>query len=273
MPLPNDDPSLPSLPAPIFADVDAGRGDHLRLNNQKIWQNENYLLTQVNSKEPAITAGTSAQYWRGDKTFQTLDQDAVPDGTTNKAFTATEKTKLSGISTGADVTAAALAPAINAATGNATPNDASKIGFWDSVANALRSLTFTDLKALLKSYFDTLYLPIARVLGLRVAWVHFSAAGGTITTNNSSGITSVARNATGDYTVTMSSARNNIYYGIHIQASPNYGVLLGPTANIHSDNTGNEVAPTTTVFRFYMTCGTTTAFDPKYVSISIYENA
>ena len=53
------------------------------------------------TKEPTITAGTTAQYWRGDKSWQTLNQDAVPDGTTNKAYTATEKTKLAGIATGA----------------------------------------------------------------------------------------------------------------------------------------------------------------------------
>ena len=32
-----------------------------------------------NAKEPAISAGTSAQYWRGDKTFQTLDTSVVPE--------------------------------------------------------------------------------------------------------------------------------------------------------------------------------------------------
>lgn len=32
-----------------------------------------------NNKEPAITAGTTAQYWRGDKTFQTLDTGVVPE--------------------------------------------------------------------------------------------------------------------------------------------------------------------------------------------------
>lgn len=56
------------------------------------------------TKEPAITAGTTAQYRRGDKTWQTLNADAVPDGTTNKAYTAAEKTKLAGIAAGADVT-------------------------------------------------------------------------------------------------------------------------------------------------------------------------
>jgi len=33
--------------------------------------------TTFNSKEPAITAGTTAQYYRGDKTFQTLNKSAV----------------------------------------------------------------------------------------------------------------------------------------------------------------------------------------------------
>lgn len=32
-------------------------------------------------KEPSVTAGTSAQYYRGDKTFQTLDTLAVPENT------------------------------------------------------------------------------------------------------------------------------------------------------------------------------------------------
>ena len=44
MALPYSDPSLPSSPAPIFGDVDAARGDHLRANNSVIWANLNYLL-------------------------------------------------------------------------------------------------------------------------------------------------------------------------------------------------------------------------------------
>lgn len=34
-----------------------------------------------NNKEPAIAAGTTAQYWRGDKSFQTLDTLSVPENT------------------------------------------------------------------------------------------------------------------------------------------------------------------------------------------------
>jgi hypothetical protein len=64
------------------------------------------LTLTVATKEPTITAGTATQYYRGDKTFQTLNADAVPDGTTNKAFLATERTKLAGIATAATANSA-----------------------------------------------------------------------------------------------------------------------------------------------------------------------
>lgn len=35
------------------------------------------IQTQINGKEASITSGTTAQYWRGDKSFQTLDKSAV----------------------------------------------------------------------------------------------------------------------------------------------------------------------------------------------------
>lgn len=38
-------------------------------------------FTTFNSKEPAIAAGTTSQYFRGDKTFQTLNTTAVIEGT------------------------------------------------------------------------------------------------------------------------------------------------------------------------------------------------
>ena len=50
-----------------------------------------------------------------------------------------------------------MAGTINNATADATPNAASKIGFWDSVANALRSMTITNLITFLESTFDTRY--------------------------------------------------------------------------------------------------------------------
>jgi hypothetical protein len=46
--------------------------------------------TAVTGKEPTITPGTTDQYWRGDKTWQTLDTSAVPEpaNATNLYFTA-----------------------------------------------------------------------------------------------------------------------------------------------------------------------------------------
>lgn len=35
------------------------------------------IQSQINGKEPTIASGTTAQYWRGDKSFQTLDKTAV----------------------------------------------------------------------------------------------------------------------------------------------------------------------------------------------------
>lgn len=42
----------------------------------------------IATKEPTITAGTTAQYWRGDKSWQTLNTTVVPEGT-NQYFTNT----------------------------------------------------------------------------------------------------------------------------------------------------------------------------------------
>jgi hypothetical protein len=50
--------------------------------------------------EPTITAGTTLQYWRGDKTWQTLNSTVVPEGT-NQYFTQTRaRTSISLTTTG-----------------------------------------------------------------------------------------------------------------------------------------------------------------------------
>jgi len=56
-----------------------------------------------------------------------------------------------------DISAFDLAAAINSATNKPTPVDADKIGIWDSVSGLLRSVTWLNFKATLKTYFDTLY--------------------------------------------------------------------------------------------------------------------
>jgi len=58
--------------------------------NQANGSTDGYLSStdwsNFNSKEPQVTEGTNLQYWRGDKTFQTLDTSVVPENT-NLYFT------------------------------------------------------------------------------------------------------------------------------------------------------------------------------------------
>ena len=48
--------------------------------------------TALSSKEPTITAGTSAQYYRGDKTFQPLNTNAVTESTDKRYLSDAQKT-------------------------------------------------------------------------------------------------------------------------------------------------------------------------------------
>lgn len=59
--------------------------------------NQTDLQNALNAKEASITAGTTAQYWRGDKSWQTLDTSVVPENTnlyfTNARFDSRFSTK------------------------------------------------------------------------------------------------------------------------------------------------------------------------------------
>lgn len=109
--------------------------------------------TTWNGKEPAITVGATTQYIRGDKSLATLNADVVPDGTTNKAYTATEKTKLGGVATGATVndtdanlknranhTGSQAATTITEDSTHRFATDAEKTG-WSATATSITALT------------------------------------------------------------------------------------------------------------------------------------
>ena len=87
--------------------------------------------------------------------------DNLSSGTTNKVYTATEQTKLAGIASGADVTSATNIASITHGAGTkATPVDNDEFGFIDSAAsNILKKLSWANIKAALKAYFDPIYLP------------------------------------------------------------------------------------------------------------------
>lgn len=54
------------------------------------------LNTALAGKEDSITAGTTSQYYRGDKTWQTLDKTAVGLGNVDNTSDATKKTNFTG---------------------------------------------------------------------------------------------------------------------------------------------------------------------------------
>jgi hypothetical protein len=88
---------------------------------------------------------------------------------------------LVGTNTG-DETAATIGALINGATGKATPVDADALGLMDSAdSNVLKKLTWANVKATLKTYFDSLYAPI-RGAGGAVVQATSKATGVTLDT-------------------------------------------------------------------------------------------
>lgn len=104
----------------------------------------------------SITGLTAAQI----RTLINVEDGATkyPD-TGEQAFLDADHTKLNGIESGADVTDAVnVASSIHGVAAKATPVNADEIGLIDSAAaNVLKKLTWANLKATLKTYFDTLY--------------------------------------------------------------------------------------------------------------------
>jgi hypothetical protein len=88
----------------------------------------------------------------------THSNKAVLDATT-ASFTTADETKLDGIEANADVTDAGnVGSSIDGATAKTTPIDADTMPLIDSAAsNVLKKVTWANIKATLKTYFDTLY--------------------------------------------------------------------------------------------------------------------
>jgi hypothetical protein len=132
-----------------------------------------------------------------------FDMTNMVEGTTNKIFTATERTKLSGIESGADVTDAGnVGPAIHGATGKSTPVDADELALIDSAAsNVLTKLTWANLKATLKTYFDSIY---------QAAGTYLTAALGV---NVTGGVTATSVNKGNFTSFTVSGLLGQLQYG------------------------------------------------------------
>lgn len=108
------------------------------------------LNAALAGKEPTISAGTSAQYWRGDKSWQTLNKSAV--GLANVDNTSDASKPVSTAQAAA--IAASTANNIYSAASKATPVDADELGLSDSNASwGLKKFTFANLKAWIAGLF------------------------------------------------------------------------------------------------------------------------
>lgn len=140
-------------------------------------------IAQVSGAE--ITAGTATQL----RSFSPADIAAIVDehGATGSTMTGSEVAiaydSIVGQTSAGDITAGTeielqtfsvsnivaivaahettAGPDIAGATGKTTPVDADTFGVIDSAdSNTLKGVTLTNLKAVLKTYFDTLYSPV-----------------------------------------------------------------------------------------------------------------
>lgn len=90
-------------------------------------------------------------------TFPTFNQN-----TSGSAATLTTPRAIDGQNFDGSTAITVIAPGTHAATSKATPVDADELPLVDSAAsNVLKKLTWANLKATLKTYFDAIYAPIA----------------------------------------------------------------------------------------------------------------
>ena len=98
--------------------------------------------------------------------------------------------------------------------------------------------------------------------GIAKAWVQFTGASGGATINQSFNVSSVTRNATGNYTVTFTTAMPSLNYSAT-------GCCGNGGANTPIFQ-GYQGTPTTTTFQFLTTNSTFLGFDFTYNSVAIF---
>lgn len=161
---------------------------------------------------PAVTDDGTAGYLIGDRWIdETNDAEYVCLDITTGAAIWTETTAGGG--------SYDLAADIHAATDKATPVDADELGIWDSVSAALRKLTWANVKATLKTYFDSLYLDLITYDPTNVSGDAFDMDNMVDGTTNKV-LTTGTQTISGDKTVSSLKSYAEAPYTITASASP-----------------------------------------------------
>ncbi len=129
------------------------------------------ITTALSGKEPTITSGTTSQYWRGDKSWQTLDKSAV--GLSNVENTALSTwagssniTTLGTISSGTwqgasisstyiDSAIARLASPTFTGTANAERLSVDSTAYIDTITTTVSSTSATEIDSFVQSLFSS----------------------------------------------------------------------------------------------------------------------
>jgi hypothetical protein len=143
--------------------------------------------TTFNSKEPAITAGTTSQYWRGDKTWQTFP--TIPT-VTPSALTKTDDTNVTLTLGGSPSTALLAATSLTLGwTGTLADSRITSASTWNAKQDAI-SLTTTGTSGAATFVANTLNIPQYQAAGTYVTSVGatspITSSGGTTPTISTS---------------------------------------------------------------------------------------
>jgi len=149
-------------------------GTAYKINDTVTYLGGTYAALQANTGQTPILGGTVYwQEWVANDVVHKSGDETIADV---KTFTSSPviPTPADGDSSTKAASTAFVASAIpyniNAATAKTTPVDADLFGIVDSAAsNVLKKLSWLNIKATLKTYFDTLYFPLssAPVSGIR----------------------------------------------------------------------------------------------------------
>ncbi len=148
-------------------------------------------ISSANATDLTDSGDSSLHYHSADR-----NTDNHSSGTTNKVYTATEQTKLSGIETSADVTDAGnVGSAIGGTSEDATPADADK--FAQAGGTTLAHTTWGTIKSLIQTALASVFAPIANGVTNGDSHDHSGGDGAQIAYANVSGTPTIPTKATG----------------------------------------------------------------------------